>query len=157
MRRIVAATAALTFALLLGGCAMATESRLDEYRVEAERLSEELAGLVASDGDDIVDSAARSDVGTDPSDPAWWQVSRTIDLGVVTDASADAARTVSESLTSDGWTSERVRETAGGTRIADGFRRDEWYVEVTWVTSEEGKSEPLEIVVVSPTTTRGGA
>lgn len=137
---------------------MTPDSRLDEYHAEAEALSQRLEDAVPADlvaGPSIVDSAVRSDVSPGPADPAWWQVWRIMDLVEEQDASARAAEAVSDVLTDEGWAYSRVRETDGGTRFAEGFRRDGWYVEVTWVASIEGKAEPLEITVASPVTTYG--
>lgn len=137
---------------------MSADSRLDEYRVEAERLSEQLAAAVPADlieAEAIVESAVRHDVGADAASPAWWQVRRVMRLIEEQDASAVAAESVAAVLIGDGWDQSRVRESEEGRRIVDGYRKDDWYVELTWITTEPGMAEAFSTLVVSPTTTLG--
>ncbi|GAA5033874.1 hypothetical protein ACFQRL_15320 [Microbacterium fluvii] len=168
MRRIVATAVAALLALTLGGCTMQTDSKLDDFRVEAERLTDDLTAQIAADAiDEIVGTESQARYGDTnsaeqkPTDPAWWQVYRTINLVSEPDASATAASAISDHLAADGWTEERVRETEEGRRIADGFRKDtddgQWYIEVTWVTTAPEMAETIELTVVSPETVRGDA
>lgn len=91
------------------------------------------------------------------SDPAWAQAWAYVQYGVVTGAAEHAADVVSDSLTADGWTATRVRET--NREVTDGFRRtvdgDQWYIEIAWSKSAPDDNESLKILVVSPPTTRG--
>lgn len=165
MRRLVALAAVALLALALGGCSMTSESRLDDYRTEADRLLRETVALIPEElaaESGFSESEPRFGPTEGPaaaSDPAWWQARDTLNLAARTDAAADAAAAISAALTDDGWTASRVRETDGGARIADGFRKDlegaQWYIEVTWVTSRPGKAEVVEVLVVSPQTVRG--
>jgi hypothetical protein len=163
-RRLIAATL-VALALALGGCTMQPDSRLDEYHADADRIMAETVALipeqlVAEVG--FSESEPRfgpTEGAAAPGDPAWWQALESLVLENRADASADAAASVSSALTSDGWERSRVRETEGGTRITDGFRREidggEWYIELTWVTTEPERAEVVEILVVSPMTVRG--
>jgi hypothetical protein len=167
MLRLLAVTAVTLLALLLGGCAMTPQSRLDEYRIESERLTAEVLTFVPEDllTDDIItESEPRYGeavtVRERPGDPAWWQVRTYQTLVAEADASADAAAAIEAGLTADGWSHRRVRETDGGTRFAEGYSRDSsdgetWYIEVTWVLTAPEKAELLEVLVVSPPTVRG--
>lgn len=165
MRRLLAVVAAALFALALGGCSMTPDSRLDEYRAEADRLLRDTVALIP---DALAPQTGFSESeprfgpaeGTAAaSDPAWWQARESLNLTSQTDASADAAAAIAGTLASDGWRQSRVRETEGGARIADGFRREangeEWYIEVTWVKTRPGMAEVVEVLVVSPQTVRG--
>lgn len=164
--RAVALMAGVLVALTLGGCTMVTEtdSRLDEYQAEAEGLADELIALVPADlaptTPPDVESSGRmlqNPVSADPSpqDSVWWQVDAYIEPVQRPAASEDAAKAIANGLLDDGWEQAKARETAEGRRTADAYAKDDWYVEVTWVRSEEGKFETVEISVLSPKTTRG--
>jgi hypothetical protein len=167
MRRLLAAVAAVFFALALGGCSMTPQSRLDEYHAEADRLLEDTIALIPDDlapAPGFSESEPRfgpAEGSAAASDPAWWQARESVNLAPQTDASADAAAAIAAGLESDGWRQSRVRETEGGDRIADGFRRevdgDQWYIEVTWVRTRPEMAEVVEVLVVSPQTVRGSA
>ena len=164
VRPLLAATVAL-FALVLGGCSMTPESRLDEYQTEADRLLSETVALIPADLDPesgFSESEPRylpTEGAASASDPAWWQARENLNLAAETDASADAAAAIAAGLTADGWRESTVRETEGGARITDGFRKDldsgEWYIEVTWVQTRPEMAEVVEVLVVSPQTVRG--
>lgn len=165
MRRIVAAVAVALFALALGGCSMTPESRLDEYQTEADRLLSETVALIPADLDpesgfsESEPRYAPAEGAASASDPAWWQARESLNLAAETDASADAAAAIAAGLTGDGWSESKVRETEGGARITDGYRKDldggEWYIEVTWVQTRPEMAEVVEVLVVSPQTVRG--
>ena len=160
--RRLRAGAVVLAALLLGGCAMTAESRLDDYRAEAERLHErvveEIPVELLADGAEPVSERRVESTSAEgaASDPAWWQVADTRQLIEDADASASAASAVDAYLVSEGWTAARVRETEGGQRLTDGYRRDGWYVEVSHVEYPEGMAQRIEVLVVSPETVRGG-
>ena len=166
MLRLIAASAVAVITLLLGGCAMESPSRLDEYRTEAEGLSADVLALVPpalrnADADTM--SKARfgdtSAAAPRPGDSAWWEVRTYAELALEPEASRAAAAAISDGLKADGWTEDRVRETNGGARITDGYRDEidgeDWYIEVTSVVTRPGQVETLLITVVSPQTTRG--
>ncbi|MDE0545174.1 hypothetical protein [Microbacterium sp. C7(2022)] len=145
---------------------MQSESKLDEYHAEADRIVAETVALIPPELIDNVgfsESEPRSGaaiLGTDdPNDPAWWQAREDLNLVSETDASADAAAAIASGLNADGWRESRVRMTQEGARIADGFRKDldgeGWYIEVTWVMTRPDKAEVIEVLVVSPQTVRG--
>ncbi|MGX1703233.1 hypothetical protein [Microbacterium sp. NPDC055357] len=167
MRRLIAVLATAALALTLGGCSMTTTSRLDEYAAATDAL---MADTVAVIPTDLVDEVGFSEsepryespLGAGSAeDAAWWQALESIVLVSQSDASADAAAAITEHLVTDGWTTSRVRETDGGRRIADGFRREidggDWYIELTWVMTAPDKAEVVEVLVVSPQTVRGDA
>ena len=144
---------------------MTPESRLDEYQTEADRLLSETVAMIPADLDPesgFSESEPRYDPtegAASASDPAWWQARDRLNLAAKTDASADAAAAIAAWLTADGWHESKVRETEGGDRITDGYRKeldgDEWYIEVTWVKTRPEKAEVIEVLVVSPYTVRG--
>ncbi|WP_127818926.1 hypothetical protein [Microbacterium sp. CPCC 204701] len=142
---------------------MPEESRLDEFRSEAERL---LADTVAVVPEELIAERAFSESeprfgptegAPTPADPAWWQAREDLNLIAETDASARAFDAVSGHLSAEGWTQSRVREVDGW--VTDGFRQEldsgDWYIEVTWVPSAPGLAEILGVLVVSPQTVRG--
>lgn len=163
MRRLTAAIGILGVVFALSSCA-STDSRLDEYQAEAEGLADELMALVPADLAPTtpadVESSGRmlqNPVSADPSpqDSVWWQVDAYIEPIQRPAASEDAAKAIASGLLDDGWEQTKARETAEGRRTADAYAKDDWYIEVTWVRSEEGKFETVEISVLSPRTTRG--
>lgn len=167
VRRTLGFKLALVLSLALGGCAVTPESRLDDYRAEAETLVDELLTAIPPalvDGDPVINSSERvGDTASSkpqPGDPMWWNVAADQQLATVTDASKTAADALSAALEADGWTKRRARELDSGETVYDGFRRgtgdEEWYVEIMWVRALEGKRELIGIQVVSPTTVRGG-
>ena len=164
MRRLTGTTIALVCALILGGCAVAPESRLDEYKKDGEALAMSVVDFIPTELEPKLDTeldsrgqVPQNGVTTEkrPSDPAWWQVQAYVSLVEREGASAQAIAAVTEAMEAEGWTVERVRETGEGRTITDGFRRDDWYVEIAWVRSESGNVERFDISVVSPTTVRG--
>lgn len=143
---------------------MTADSRLDEYRKTAEELAAHVVQLIPSDltptADAPMDShgvAPQNGVSAQPrpQDTARWEVRTYIALIARQDAAASAIDAVTRSLEQEGWTSSRVRETGGGRTVTDGFRRDDWYVEISWTRSERGAVERFDIFVVSPDTVRG--
>jgi hypothetical protein len=166
VRRLTGMMIALVCVLILGGCAVppTPESRLDEYKAESETLAMSVVELIPVDLEPALDTelesrgqAPQNGVTAEkrPGDPAWWQARAYVSLVEWEGAAAEAIAAVTEAMKSDGWTVERVRETGEGRTITDGFRRDDWYVEIAWVKSEPGKVERFDISVVSPTTVRG--
>ena len=164
--RAVALMAGALVALTLGGCTMTTEvdSRVDEYRAEAEALADEVVALIPADlappSAPDVESRGRmvqNPVSADPSpeDSVWWQVDVYVEPVQRPAASEDAATAIAAGLRDDGWEHTDARKTDEGRRTADAWSKDDWYVEVTWVRSEEGKYETVEIAVLSPRTMRG--
>ncbi len=123
-RRLWAAVALLSV-LMLGGCSVAVDSRIDEYQKTAEDLATHVVQLIPSD------------------------------LQPVQDAATEAITAVTGSLAQEGWSSSRVRETDGGQTVTDGFRRDDWYLEISWSRSRPGAVERFDIFVISPNTVRG--
>ena len=109
---------------------MTPESRLDEYQAEAERLLSETVALIPADLDpqsgfsESEPRYAPTEGAASASDAAWWQARENLNLAAETDASADAAAAIAAGLTADGWRESTVRETEGGARITDGFRKD---------------------------------
>jgi hypothetical protein len=144
---------------------MPEESRLDDFRAEADRL---LADTVANVPEDLISERAFSESeprfgptegAAAPGDPAWWQAREDLNLIAETDASAHAFDAVSGYLSQEGWSQARVREVDGW--VTEGFRKEldsgGWYIEVTWVPSAPGLAEILGVLVVSPQTVRGDA
>lgn len=123
-RRLWAAVALLSV-LMLGGCSVAVDSRIDEYQKTAEDLATHVVQLIPSD------------------------------LQPVQDAASEAITAVTGSLAQEGWSSSRVRETDGGQTVTDGFGRDDWYLEISWSQSRPGAVERFDIFVISPNTVRG--
>jgi hypothetical protein len=164
MRRLWGAVA-LVAVLALGGCAVAaTESRLDEYETEAEEHAAEVVALIPDEWEpqepQVLDSSGRmlqNPVSADPSpeDSVWWQVDVNVELAAGPGSSEGAAAALVEEMTAAGWDHERVRETSEGRVVTEGFRKDDWYIEVVWVTADSGLHEALDLRVLSPKTTRG--
>ncbi len=153
----------LAVAFVLSGCA-AAESRLDEYQVKAEALAEEIVGMIPADlapsTTPDVESRGRmlqNPVSAEPSadDSVWWQVDTYVEPVQRDGASEEAAKAIAAQLLADGWEHTDARETSEGRRTADAYGKDARVTEVTWVRSEEGKYETIEIGVLSPKTTRG--
>ena len=143
---------------------MTTESRLDEYQVKAEELAADIVGMIPADlaptTPPDVESRGRmlqNPVSAESSaqDSVWWQVDTYVEPVQRDGSSEDAARAIAAELLADGWEHTDARETSEGRRTADAYGKEDWYVEVTWVRSEEGKYETIEIGVLSPQTTRG--
>lgn len=164
MKKLAIATTMTLIALVLGGCAMQAESRLDEFLTQSEALALETAQIAPQDtAGTIVEEGAEARIGDTssaerkPSDPAWAQARARVDYGVVPGASEAAIGDISASLTADGWTEARVREVDG--QVTEGFRKtidgDGWYIEVVWVRTAPELNESVKILVVSPPTTRG--
>ncbi|WP_149084395.1 MULTISPECIES: hypothetical protein [Microbacterium] len=164
--RAIALMAGVLVALTLGGCTTMTtdDSRIDEYQTEAEALADEMVALIPADlapaTEPDVESRGRmvqNPVSADPSpdDSVWWQVDVYVEPVQRAAASEDAASAIAAGLLADGWEHTDARETGEGRRTADAYTKDDWYVEVTWVRSEEGKFETVELSVLSPQTTRG--
>lgn len=164
MKKLPVAIAMAVIALVLGGCAMQPESRLDEFLTQSEALALETAELAPQDPPGtIVEEGAEARTGDTssaedkPSDPAWAQARARVDYGVVSGVSEVAVGAISDSLTADGWTGSRVREIDG--QVTEGFRKTidggGWYVEVVWVRAAPELNESVKILVVSPDTTRG--
>lgn len=135
-------------------------SRLDEYRDQAEKLSDELiseipAALVGTTGALNSRMTLSADIsehgGTDA--PAWWSVDRSVSPAPAADAAKDAAAAMAAHLVSDGWSEKNVR--SDGERTVDGYRKDGWYTEIAWYATVPGKAEALDIAIVSPQTVRG--
>ncbi|MGV2900660.1 hypothetical protein ACNPM4_03200 [Microbacterium sp. AGC62] len=163
MRRFWGVMGVLIAAFVLSGCA-AAESRHDAYQVQAEALAEEIVGMIPADlapsTPPDVESRGRmlqNPVAAGPSaeDSVWWQVDTYVEPVQRDGASEEAAKAIATQLLADGWEHTDARETSEGRRTADAYGKDDWYVEVTWVRSEEGKYETIEIGVLSPKTTRG--
>lgn len=148
--RVSAASTVLLLISTLAGCV--AESRIDEYRAEAEALSKRLGAQVRDElivGDAFVDSYLGYGVA---SGPVWWHVYRDYNLVDEDGASEHAATSVAAVLMDEGWSHRRVRETDEGSLIYDGYRRDEWYVELQWVVADSDMAEAISIAVTSPTT-----
>jgi hypothetical protein len=158
MRRWLAAMIVVAVAMTLGGCTV-TESRNEEYRAEAEALSDRLLARVPADrieGDvftSITMSSPPQTLGS--GDAIWWNVDRELQLVDEPDVSARTAELVADALLDEGWTYRRAREMERGARIADGYRLDGWYVELQWTVTGMGNAESLTILVTSPATPRG--
>lgn len=162
MRRLMATVVVVAVTFVLGGCSMLEQSRLDEFHVEADRILADTVAVVPEEL--IVESFVESEPrfgpteGTPaPSDPAWWQARERFNLVQEADTSANAFDAVAAHLTDDGWSQSRVREIDGW--VTEGFRKEldsgGWYIEVTWVPTTPDLAEILNVLVVSPMTTRG--
>ncbi|MGV2900661.1 hypothetical protein ACNPM4_03205 [Microbacterium sp. AGC62] len=101
-----------------------SESRLDDYRIEADERVAEVVELIPEE-----------------FQPSPVQV--------------HASRALVDGMAADGWEHERVRETSESQLVTEGFHRDDWYVEVVWVTAASGLHEAIDIRVLSPKTVRG--
>ncbi|MFB8189417.1 hypothetical protein ACFC14_08825 [Microbacterium sp. NPDC055988] len=164
MRRVWAA-AIMVAVFALGGCAVSvSESRLDDYKIEAEERVAEIVELIPGELQpspvQTLDSSGRmlqNPISADPSpnDSVWWQVDANVELGSGPGSSERASTALVDGMTADGWEHERVRETSEGRLVTEGFRRDDWYVEVVWVTAASGLHEAIDIRVLSPKTVRG--
>lgn len=168
MKRLTALAMTALIALALGGCAMQTESRLDDYLAESQRMAVETAELVPDEpAAEVVDRGSEPRFGDTqtaeqkPSDPAWAQARSRIEWSDAAPAgtSEAGAGAIAQALGDDGWSESRVRETSEGARVTDGFRKEvdgeDWYIEVAWTTPDSGLAEAVDILVVSPATTRG--
>lgn len=162
-RRLWAAVALLSV-LMLGGCSVAVDSRIDEYQKTAEDLVTHVVQLIPSDLQPVQDAATDSrgvapqngvTAQKRPQDTARWEVRTYLALANRQDAASEAITAVTGSLAQEGWSSSRVRETDGGQTVTDGFRRDDWYLEISWSRSRPGAVERFDIFVVSPNTVRG--
>ncbi|MGO1316938.1 MAG: hypothetical protein ACTMIR_07875 [Cellulomonadaceae bacterium] len=163
MRRILVLITAL--ALVLGGCAVS--SKLPEYKTETERLHAELVeqlpdGITASEPSITSEAGygTESGRGDTASSPAYWQITDLRNLIDEAGSSERAFTALSQHLTENGWTYRRVRGDDESGDVADGFRRTDqddasWYVEVRWAKAAPDMAETLDIVIVSPMTTRG--
>lgn len=165
MRRLWGATALLAVALLLGGCAVSVAaSKVDEYHADAEELATEVVGLIPVGFDPQTPPDLQSYGRTlqkpmsseqSPNDSVWWQVEAYVELAPRPGSSEASAQVLLDALVDEGWDHKRARETAQGRVITEGFHRDGWYLEVVWVTKDSGLAETIEVLVVSPNTTRG--
>ena len=164
MKKLPAVVATALIALVLGGCAVQPESRLDEYLQQSAQLARETAEMAPQDPPGtIVEEGADARIGDTqsaerkPSDPAWAQARARVEYGTVEGASAAAGASIATSLEAAGWTSARVREVDG--EVTDGYRKTidggPWYIEVVWTEPAPGDAQILDILTVSPDTTRG--
>lgn len=153
----VAVTVAVAMVLSLGGCV--AESLNEEFRAEAEALSERLGAEVPAElivGDVVADSTMGYGSASGPADSIWWNADRGFNLVDAPGASQQAAEAVRVILDDEGWQHERGIDNENGSgAVVDEFRLDGWYVELAWVKTTEGRAETLSIGVTSPATTRG--
>lgn len=154
VKRISTAVAvAVVVVLGLGGCV--AESRIDEYQAAAEALSERLGAEVPDEvivGDVFVDSSIGYGIATGP---VWADVYRDYNLVDEAGVSERAAAAVMAVLEDEGWRRTRENDNASGLgQIVDAFRKDGWYVAVSWATTREGRAETISIAVTSPATAR---
>lgn len=140
---------------------MSVESRLDDFRSEGEAISQEIVesipdALVAQADSDL-DSTGRlaPSSGDTPQTPAWWEVSTTVDLVEEPTTSEQAATAVADALVADGWTKAQEKGSSDPVYQTDEYRRDGWYVSISWVLSAPDIVEDLGVLVVSPDTVRG--
>lgn len=161
LRRPAVLAAMIAASLFLGGCASpGAESRLGDYRTQAEQISDDLVAAVPAElgaQPGLLDS--RMTLGADisahdgPSAPAWWTVDRSITAAPIADAAKDAAAAIGAHLAAEGWTQGSVRE--NGERTVEGYRKDDWYTEVARYATVPGKAEVVDLTIVSPQTVRG--
>ncbi len=160
MRRSVKFVALFAVAALLGGCAVSVESRLDDFRSEGEAIADQIVTsipetLVAQGGSDLGSKGRLApSSGNTPQTPAWWEVETTVDLVEEPTTSEQAAAAVGDALVSDGWT-KAEKGSSDPVYQTDEYRRDGWYVSVSWVRSQPDIVEDLGVLVVSPDTVRG--
>lgn len=135
-------------------------SRLDDYRAQAEKLSDELIATIPATLAGTTGALnSRMTLGADISShedadaPAWWNVDRSVTPAPVANAAKDVAAAMAAHLTAGGWSEKNVR--ADGERTVDGYRKDGWYVEIAWYSTAPGKAEALDLAIVSPQTVRG--
>ena len=158
--RVIALLAGMLVALVIGGCAVPGESRLDEFQAEGESISQQIAAAVPAEL--IADEASYDSrgqlapsMGNTPQSPAWWQVGVSVALRDAPGTSETAATAIGAALIADGW--EKAKEQGADNPIhkTDKYWRDGWYVEVGWVRSDPGMAESVSALVVSPDTVRG--
>lgn len=164
MKKLHAVVATTLIALVLGGCAVQPESRLDEYLEQSAQLAREIAEMAPQDPPGtLVEEGAEARIGDTqsaerkPFDPAWAQARARVEYGTVEGASAAAGAALAKSLETAGWTSGRVREVDG--QVTDGYRKtidgDRWYIEIVWTQPASADAQNILILTVSPGTTRG--
>lgn len=147
---------------------MGTSSNLADYRTETESLHAELVEQIPDEvvaADPIVESEVRygteSGAGDDASSPAWWQITDFQTLINAPGTSESTAGALGEYLVAEGWSQERAARTGGaGPGVTDQYRRSSeegggWFIEIGYAPTTQGRAETLQIVLVSPTTTRG--
>ncbi|MDW4572901.1 hypothetical protein R8Z57_08975 [Microbacterium sp. M3] len=162
MRRSLTALAVAVLALTLGGCAVPVESKLPEYKIQAEQLREDIAAQLPEGitvGEPYISSEVRfeteSGAGDSSDSPAYWRVLDGRNLTGEPGTSEDAATVLGDYLIAEGWSQKEAERTVGR-GVTDAYRLEPgWYVEISWATSEDGMAETLDILVLSPTTTRG--
>lgn len=143
------------------------ESKLDEYRDQAEELRVELDAQLPTDllrdeptieGD--VSEGAQHGPGGEPSSPASWHVRHHQGLVDAPGSSERAAQALHDYLVEDGWTYSRERGSDDDTAFAEGYRRGdddsgEWYIEIIWAETTPERAETLRVLIVSPMTVLG--
>lgn len=158
VRRRLTVMMVVAVAMTLGGCTV-TESRNEEYRTQAEALSERLGAQVPTElivGDVIANSTMGYGSTSGAADAIWWNADRGFNLVDEPGASQRAAEAVRVLLDDEGWRHERdVDDENGSGAVIDEFRLGGWYVELAWMKTTEGRAETLSIGVTSPATTRG--
>lgn len=154
-RRLSVVAGAAVLAATLTGCAVAPESRLDDYEKRAEEIHAEVLAQLPAGAEHTVSSRAWFDESEwlVPAERhvAHWTTESTITLDAPLPPTAAA---IGEHLVAARWTAESIVE-------ADGFHSDvyrlgeadgEWIVEVSW-----GDGRRLVVIVQSPVTVRGAA
>lgn len=166
MKKLPAVALIALIALVVAGCAVQPESRLDEYLEQSAQLARETAEMAPQDPPGtIVEEGAEARIGDTqsaerkPSDPAWAQARALVEYGTVEGASAAAGAALAKILETAGWAPGRVREVDG--QVTDGYRKtidgDRWYIEIVWTRPASADAQNILILTVSPGTTRGDA
>lgn len=147
---------------------MGATSSLAEYKKRLEEIQADLVDRIPADlagGESFVESEVRygteSGGGDSAGSPAWWQIRDVRTLKNAAGASEDVAAALGEYLVSEGWEQQEAARVGGsGFGVADQYRMSagesgEWFVEIGYVKTTVDRAETLNILVVSPMTTRG--
>jgi hypothetical protein len=171
MRRFVALSTVALVTLILGGCGMSAEaSKLGDYKQQAEQVR---GDVVAQFPPEVTDGGSTNFIRSEPiyetvnatgdsaSSPAHWEVLDDWTFPQRDGLSKETAEAVISHLEAEGWEHTDQTTQGGGFAIVDSLMRtsdvegDSWFLRLTHTIPGGDPAEGMQILVSSPTTTRG--
>ena len=145
---------------------MGPESRLGDYRSQAEQIHDEVVGMTSSyevKGEPVIESSLRvedtySGTARD-SDPAYWQIVDNRSYGE-TSMAIVAGETIADFLASDGWVAahgDLSNERATVTDLRKTIDGAEWHIRLVYPSRQGSTRTNIAVLIMSPWTAKGAA